>query len=67
MELRRQLEFCGCEAVFLSQSVANPRHAKRFLDRISACSHSDDDLFLELEVLPRLRAIRDRLSSPAYN
>ena len=64
-DLERYLQSCGCEAVFLSQGVANPRYAKRFVDRVGASSHCDDDLFLQIEVLPRLRALRARLSSGA--
>lgn len=64
-QLEEHLQLCDCEAVFLSQGVANPRRAKRFLDRVGASADNKDDLFLELEVLPRLRALRDRLSSVA--
>ena len=61
-ELARHLEDSGHEAVFLSESVANPRGADRFhLDRISTRADSDDTLFFEIEVLPRLRAARNRL------
>ena len=61
-ELAEHLESSGHEAVFLSESVANPRRADLFkMDRISTPAESDDRLFLQIEVLPRLRAIRNRL------
>jgi peptidoglycan/xylan/chitin deacetylase (PgdA/CDA1 family) len=61
-ELVQHLERTGHQAVFLSESVSNSRQANRFhLDRISTSAESDDSLFLEIEVLPRLRAIRNRL------
>ena len=60
-ELVEHLERSGHRAVFLSESVANPRRPDLFhLDRVSTCAESDDALFFELEVLPRLRAIRNR-------
>jgi peptidoglycan/xylan/chitin deacetylase (PgdA/CDA1 family) len=62
-ELMEHLKRSGHEAVFLSESVANPRRPHAFqLDRISTCAESDDKLFFEIEILPRLRAIRNRLS-----
>ena len=61
-DLTEHLERSGHQAVFLSQSVANPRNADLFhLDRVSTGAASDDALFLEIEVLPRLRAIRHKL------
>jgi peptidoglycan/xylan/chitin deacetylase (PgdA/CDA1 family) len=60
-ELREHLKRSGHQAVFLSESVANPRRPDLFhLDRISTCAESDDSLFFEIEVLPRFRAIRNR-------
>jgi peptidoglycan/xylan/chitin deacetylase (PgdA/CDA1 family) len=59
--LTDHLERSGHQAVFLSQSVANPRNANLFhLDRVSTSAASDDTLFLEIEVLPRLRAFRNK-------
>ncbi|HEY6446868.1 MAG TPA: polysaccharide deacetylase family protein [Acidobacteriaceae bacterium] len=59
------LERSGHQAVFLSESVANPRNADLFhLDRVSTSAASDDALFFELEVLPRIRAIRHKLFTP---
>ncbi len=56
----------GHEAVFLSESVANQRNANPFrLDRVSTCAASDEALFFELEVLPRLRAHRNQLHRKA--
>ena len=61
-DLLRLLELSGHQAVFRSESVANPRGANRsHLDRVSIHANRDDALFFEIEVLPRLRAIRNRL------
>jgi peptidoglycan/xylan/chitin deacetylase (PgdA/CDA1 family) len=61
-ELGEHLYRSGHEAVFLSESVANPRGADSFhLDRVSSRAESDDTFFFEIEVLPRLRAVRNRL------
>jgi peptidoglycan/xylan/chitin deacetylase (PgdA/CDA1 family) len=61
-DLVGHLELSGHKAVFLSESVANPRGADRYhLDRVSTCADSDYSFFFEIEVLPRLRAIRNRL------
>jgi hypothetical protein len=47
----------------LSESVANPRRPDLFhLDRISTCAESDASLFFEIEMMPRLRVLRNRLS-----
>jgi peptidoglycan/xylan/chitin deacetylase (PgdA/CDA1 family) len=62
-DLAEHLERSGHKAVFLSESVANPRGTDPFhLDRVSTRAESDDTLFFEIEVLPRLRAIRNSLS-----
>jgi peptidoglycan/xylan/chitin deacetylase (PgdA/CDA1 family) len=61
-ELAEHLKRSGHQAVFLSESVANPRRPDPFhLDRVSTCAESDDTLFFKIEVLPRLRAMRNRL------
>jgi peptidoglycan/xylan/chitin deacetylase (PgdA/CDA1 family) len=61
--LEEHLKSSGHQAVFLSESVANRRNALQSrVDRISTCAESDDTLFLEIEVLPRLRALRNQLS-----
>jgi peptidoglycan/xylan/chitin deacetylase (PgdA/CDA1 family) len=60
-DLLEHLEHSGHKAVFLSESVANPRGADPFhLDRVNSRVDSDDSFFIELEVLPRLRAVRNR-------
>jgi peptidoglycan/xylan/chitin deacetylase (PgdA/CDA1 family) len=60
-ELVRHLKQTGHEAVFLSESVANPPTADLFhLDRVNSRVDGDDTFFLELEILPRLRAVRNR-------
>jgi peptidoglycan/xylan/chitin deacetylase (PgdA/CDA1 family) len=57
----RHLKASGHEAVFLSESVANRRNADPYhLDRVSTCASNDAALFLDLEMKPRLRAIRNR-------
>ena len=61
-ELIYHLKQSGYEAVFLSESVANPRSADRFhLNRVNARVDDDGTFFFELEVLPRLRAVRNQL------
>jgi peptidoglycan/xylan/chitin deacetylase (PgdA/CDA1 family) len=61
-DLAAHLARSGHKAVFLSESVANPRGADpSHLDRISLQADSDDTFFFEIDVLPRLRAIRNRL------
>jgi len=61
-DLAEHLQRSGHKAVFLSESVANPRSADPLhLDRISTPADRDDTFFFELEVLPRLRAVRNRL------
>jgi peptidoglycan/xylan/chitin deacetylase (PgdA/CDA1 family) len=60
-ELARHLRDSGHEAVFLSESVANLRSADPFhLDRVNPRVQGDDTFFLDLEILPRLRAVRNR-------
>jgi peptidoglycan/xylan/chitin deacetylase (PgdA/CDA1 family) len=60
--LEEHLERSGHQAIFLSESVANLKKPRSLrLDRISTCAESDDSLFFEIEVLPRLRALRNRL------
>ena len=57
--LRRE----GYEAGFLVESLANRSCGDRLrLDRVSVKAGSDSGLFSELEVLPRLRVIRNRLA-----
>jgi peptidoglycan/xylan/chitin deacetylase (PgdA/CDA1 family) len=61
-ELASHLERSGHEAVFLSESVANPRGFDRYrLNRVNTRTDSDDSLFFDLEVLPRIRLMRNRL------
>ncbi len=61
-DLLRNLRLSGHAAVFLSGSVANIEGDNRvFLDRVSIQANKDEAFFLEIEVLPRLRAIRNRL------
>jgi peptidoglycan/xylan/chitin deacetylase (PgdA/CDA1 family) len=61
-ELISQLKRSGHEAAFLSESVANPKEFNRFqIDRVSVHQDRPDGLFFEIEVLPRLRSMRNRL------
>jgi peptidoglycan/xylan/chitin deacetylase (PgdA/CDA1 family) len=61
-DLAEHLKRSGHKVVFLSESVANPRGADPFhLDRISTPADRDANLFFEIEVLPRLRAVRNRI------
>jgi peptidoglycan/xylan/chitin deacetylase (PgdA/CDA1 family) len=61
-ELASHLERSGHEAVFLSESVANPQGFDRFrLNRVNTRTDSDDSLFFDLEVLPRVRLMRNQL------
>ena len=65
-ELERHLRESACEAVFFSESVANGRRADHFhLDRVSTRAAGDDEFFLEMEVMPRLRAMRNVFFRPA--
>ena len=66
VELACHLEGSGHKAVFLSESVANHRGVcQHRLDRVNARVDRDDTLFLDLEVLPRLRAMRNRFFPPS--
>lgn len=66
-ELERHLRAAAYEAVFFSESVANGRRADPFhLDRVSTRTAGDDTFFFEMEVMPRLRALRNRLFRPAH-
>jgi peptidoglycan/xylan/chitin deacetylase (PgdA/CDA1 family) len=54
------LQRSGHELIFLSEAVANSGGSERMcLDRVGPKAHSNDTLFLELELLPRLRTIRN--------
>ncbi|HWH60107.1 MAG TPA: polysaccharide deacetylase family protein, partial [Terriglobales bacterium] len=56
------LKGSGHQVAFLSESVANQDDSKRdIVDRINPRSADASTLFFEIEILPRLRAIRDRL------
>lgn len=61
-DLVAHLHRSGYEAVFLSESRVNTPNSDRFrLNRVSIKTGSDDSLFSEIEILPRLRAIRNAL------
>ena len=59
-DLANYLAVSGHQAVFLSESAANLAELDHFhIDRVSIHGHAQDAFFLEIEVLPRLRAIRN--------
>ncbi len=65
-DLTEHLRQTGHEAVFLSESVANSSSPNRFrLDRIGSQAKSNGALFVEIELMPRLRAVRNQLFSTA--
>jgi peptidoglycan/xylan/chitin deacetylase (PgdA/CDA1 family) len=58
----KHLQLSGHEAVFLSESTANREGANASqLDRVSIHGESEEAFFSEIEVLPRVRALRNRL------
>ena len=60
-EMSAALTRSGHQAVFLSESVSNREADTRLpLDRVSLRSTRPDALFFDIEVLPRLRALRNR-------
>jgi len=61
-DLLAHLHRSGYQAVFLSESGVNTLKSDPFrLNRVSIKTGSDDALFSEIEILPRLRAIRNSL------
>jgi len=65
-ELTDRLNSTGHKAAFLSESVANEGGPTRFVfDRVNPRPDDNDTLFFEIEILPRLRAIRNRVSGGA--
>jgi peptidoglycan/xylan/chitin deacetylase (PgdA/CDA1 family) len=62
------LQNSGHHAAFLVESLANRSCTDRFrLDRVSVKARSESGLFSEIEVLPRLRVIRNRLAGTKPN
>jgi peptidoglycan/xylan/chitin deacetylase (PgdA/CDA1 family) len=62
-DLVGHLKLSGHAVAFLSQSAANLQGVDKFqLDRVSIHADRDDTLFFQIEVLPRLRTTRNRLS-----
>ena len=65
-ELAGHLRRSGHQAVFFSESVSNRRGSdRRHFDRVNCRPRDVRTLFVDIEVLPRLRAIRDRIAGPA--
>ena len=61
-ELVTHLQRSGCEAIFLAEGRANSsRTDESHLDRVSIRASSDAAFFSEIEILPRLRKIRNSL------
>jgi hypothetical protein len=61
-DLLSHLQQFGYEAVFLAESRSNSPSIHRLrLNRVSIKTGKDADLFSEIEVLPQLRTIRNRL------
>jgi peptidoglycan/xylan/chitin deacetylase (PgdA/CDA1 family) len=60
-DVAEHLEESGHEAVFLVESLANGEAGRIPFYRVSIKAASDAALFSEIEILPRLRAIRNRL------
>jgi peptidoglycan/xylan/chitin deacetylase (PgdA/CDA1 family) len=59
-ELERHLKNSAHQAAFLVESAANTTSTNMFrLSRVSVVSDRESDLFAELELLPRIRAIRN--------
>ena len=62
-DLLTHLQESGYEAAFLAEGRANASDRSLLhLDRVSVHADSDAALFSEIEVLPRLRSMRDRFS-----
>ena len=58
--VQQHLRRTGHEVIFLSQAVANPCRKDRLcIDRVGTLARNDDSLFLDLELMPRLRRIRE--------
>ncbi len=70
-ELFMHLQRSGYEAIFLAEGRANSMRTRRScLDRVSIQGGADAAFFSEIEVLPRLRTIRESLlsaSNSAYH
>ena len=61
-ELLAHLRWSGYEAVFLAEGSTNTiRRGYSLLDRVSIKANDKAELFAQIEVLPRLRAIRNLL------
>lgn len=60
------LQRTGHQAIFLAESLANSRHGDLSqLNRVSLKARDDAEFFSEIEILPRLRIMRNRLSGVA--
>ena len=70
-ELLNHLQRSGYEAIFLAEACTNSPHTDRtLLNRVSVRTGTNAVLFSEIEVLPRLRTVRNRIiatwDSPTY-
>jgi len=67
-QLVAHLQNSGYQAGFLVESLANRSCTDRFrLDRVSIKARGDSGLFSEIEILPRLRVIRNWLAATKPN
>lgn len=57
--LLNHLQHTECQAIFLAEGRANSSDRRLLTDRVSIHAASDSTLFSEIEVLPRLRSLRD--------
>jgi hypothetical protein len=63
-ELLTRLDRSGHEATFLVESCSNtPGTDLHRLNRVSIHAKTNPDLFAEIEILPRLRSIRNLLAA----
>ena len=68
VKLKNHLKCTGHQAIFLSESVANAPVINQYhLDRVSLCAESDGTLLMEIEILPHVRAIRNKIYSKLNN
>jgi peptidoglycan/xylan/chitin deacetylase (PgdA/CDA1 family) len=66
-KLLAHLQRSGYEAMFLAEGCANSRRTPQLrLDRVSIKAGADAALFSEIEVLPRLRTMRNRLLTATH-
>ncbi len=66
-DLAEHLRRSGYKAVFLAEGRANSTGTREFhLDRVSVKASTDAVFFSEIEILPRLRSIRNRILATSH-